>query len=42
MPAEATWSDYVYAHGGAEVPGWWVTLCWYGDSEHPRPEVVGP
>lgn len=42
MPAEATWSDYVTAHGGAEAPGWWVTLCWYGDSEHPRPEAVGP
>ncbi len=42
LPAEATWSDYVNAHGGSEVPGWWVTLCWYGDSEHPRPEVVGP
>jgi hypothetical protein len=42
MPAEATWDDYVAAHGGAEATGWWVTLCWYADSEHPRPEVVGP
>lgn len=42
MPAEATWDDYVAAHGGAEATGWWVTLCWYTDSEHPRPEVAGP
>lgn len=42
MPAEATWSDYVTSHGGPETLGWWVTLCWYADSEHPRPEVVGP
>lgn len=42
LPADATWTDYVNAHGGPEAPGWWVTLCWYADSEHPRPEVVGP
>lgn len=42
LPADATWTDYVNAHGGPEVPGWWVTLCWYADSEQPRPEVVGP
>ena len=42
MPAEATWADYVNAHGGSQTPGWWVTLRWYADSEHPRPEVVGP
>jgi len=42
MPAEATWDDYVNAHGGPQTPGWWVTLCWYADSERPRPEVVGP
>lgn len=42
LPADATWTDYVNVHGGPEVPGWWVTLCWYADSEQPRPEVVGP
>ena len=42
LPADATWTDYVNAHGGPEAPGWWVTLRWYADSEHPRPEVVGP
>lgn len=42
MPDEATWEDYVNAHGGPLTPGWWVTLRWYADSEHPRPEVVGP
>jgi hypothetical protein len=42
LPSEVTWSDYVTAHGGPETPGWRVTLCWYADSEHPRPEVVGP
>ncbi|WP_459986474.1 hypothetical protein [Nocardioides sp. AN3] len=42
MPPEATWTDFVNAHGGPQTPGWWVTLCWYADSEHPRPEVVGP
>lgn len=42
LPADATWTDYVNAHGGSDQPGWWVTLCWYADSEHPRPEVVGP
>jgi hypothetical protein len=42
LPQEATWADYVTAHGGPEATGWWVTLRWYADSEHPRPEVVGP
>ncbi|ABM10418.1 hypothetical protein [Paenarthrobacter aurescens] len=42
LPADATWTDYVDAHGGPEAPGWWVILRWYADSEHPRPEVVGP
>lgn len=42
MPESATWDDYVAAHGGPDVPGWWVTLCWYADSEYPRPEAVGP
>jgi hypothetical protein len=42
LPREATWGDYVTSHGGPEASGWWVTLRWYADSEHPRPEVVGP
>lgn len=42
LPADATWDDYVTAHGGPEQTGWWVTLCWYADAEHPRPEAVGP
>lgn len=42
LPRDATWTDYVNAHGGSEASGWWVTLRWYADSEHPRPEVVGP
>ena len=42
LPQEATWADYVTAHGGPEATGWWATLRWYADSEHPRPEVVGP
>ncbi|MGE0229654.1 MAG: hypothetical protein AB7U23_14215 [Dehalococcoidia bacterium] len=42
MPDEATWDDYINAHGGPLTPGWWVTLRWYADSGHPRPEVVGP
>ena len=42
LPADATWNDYVTAHGGPEQAGWWVTLCWYADAEHPRPEAVGP
>ncbi|WP_085874917.1 MULTISPECIES: hypothetical protein [unclassified Nocardioides] len=41
LPADATWEDYVSAHGGAQASGWWVTLCWY-DGEDPRPEAVGP
>lgn len=42
LPREATWNDYLTAHGGPEAPGWWVTLRWFSDSVHPRPEVVGP
>ena len=42
LPESATWDDYVAAHGGPDVPGWWVTLCWHADSEYPRPEAVGP
>ena len=42
LPADATWTDYVNTHGGPEATGWWVTLRWYADSEHRRPEVVGP
>lgn len=42
LPRDATWTDHVNAHGGPEASGWWVTLRWYADSEHPRPEVVGP
>jgi hypothetical protein len=42
LPRHATWTDYVNAHGGPEVSGWWVTLRWYAGSTHPRPEVVGP
>lgn len=42
LPRDATWTDYVNAHGGPEVSGWWVTLRWYADSARPRPEVVGP
>ncbi|HRK48634.1 MAG TPA: hypothetical protein PK324_23595 [Nocardioides sp.] len=42
MPDEATWEDYLNAHGGPLTPGWWVTLGWYADPGHPRPEVVGP
>lgn len=41
LPPDATWNDYVTAHGGPDRPGWWVTLCWYDDQE-PRPEAVGP
>lgn len=41
LSADATWTDYVNAHGGPDAQGWWVTLCWYADSES-RPEVVGP
>lgn len=41
LPAEATWEDYVSAHGGAQAWGWWVTLCWYS-GEEARPEAVGP
>jgi hypothetical protein len=42
LPRDATWTDYINANGGPEASGWWVTLRWYADSEHPRPEVVGP
>jgi hypothetical protein len=42
LPREATWNDYVTAHGGPEASGWWVTLAWFADSPYPRPEVVGP
>ncbi|ABL79330.1 MULTISPECIES: hypothetical protein [unclassified Nocardioides] len=42
LPNDATWTDYVNAHGGPEAAGWWVTLRWFADSVHPRPEVVGP
>lgn len=42
MLESATWDDYVAAHGGPDASGWWVTLCWYADSEYPRPEAVGP
>lgn len=42
MPAAATWEDYVTVHGGPDASGWWVTLCWYADSQDPRPEAVGP
>lgn len=41
LPADATWSDYVNAHGGPDKPGWWVTLCWFDDQE-PKPEAFGP
>lgn len=41
LSAEATWEDYVSAHGGEQTSGWWVMLCWYAD-EDPRPEAVGP
>lgn len=41
LPAEATWSDYVNAHGGLETSGWWVTLDWVVDSV-PQPEALGP
>ncbi len=42
LPNDATWTDYLNAHGGPEASGWWVTLGWLADSVHPRPEVVGP
>lgn len=42
LPSNATWSDYVTANGGPERSGWWVTLRWFADSVHARPEVVGP
>lgn len=42
MPNDATWDDYVAVYGGPNASGWWITLDWFGDSEHPRPEVVGP
>lgn len=41
LPLDATWTDHVNAHGGPGASGWWVTLRWYADSEHLRPEVVG-
>jgi hypothetical protein len=42
LPNDATWTDYLNAHGGPAASGWWVTLRWFADSVHPRPEVVGP
>ena len=42
LPSDATWTDYVDAHGGSEASGWRVTLRWFADSVGPRPEVVGP
>jgi len=42
LPSDASWTDYVDAHGGPEASGWWVTLRWFADSVHPRAEVVGP
>lgn len=42
LPNDSAWTDYLHAHGGPEASGWWVTLRWFADSVHPRPEVVGP
>lgn len=42
LPNNATRTDYLNAHGGPEASGWWVTLRWFADLVHPRPEVVGP
>jgi hypothetical protein len=37
-PGPTTWT----LTGGSEASGWWVTLRWFADSVHSRPEVVGP
>lgn len=43
MAQEATWDDYLTAHGGPEASGWWVTMDWHRpDTEVSWVEVFGP
>lgn len=42
MDLDATWDDFVAAHGGAAATGWWVTLVWFGDAPDPNLQVIGP
>lgn len=45
LPTDATWNEYVAAHGGMDQPGWWIMLDWMKDWENSdggRTEVFGP